>query len=95
MAFPAVQLFVERVTATVEDFALTDANAVLVVEICRQAGRLAARDRVRRTSRRGAGVEGLAAGLDDSLRLLGATRRASRAEGTGRCGPSSIGAMVC
>ena len=26
-AFPAVQLFVERVTAIVEDFALTDANA--------------------------------------------------------------------
>src|SRR6266851_2407794 len=32
--FPAVQLFVERVTAIVEDFALTDANAPLVVEIC-------------------------------------------------------------
>ena len=35
-AFPAVQLFVERVTAIVEDFALTDANAPLVVEICRR-----------------------------------------------------------
>src|SRR5712692_6894036 len=32
--FPAVQLFVERVTAIVEDFALTDANAPSVVEIC-------------------------------------------------------------
>jgi DNA-binding winged helix-turn-helix (wHTH) protein len=35
-AFPAVQLFVERVTAIVEDFALTDANAPLVVAICRR-----------------------------------------------------------
>src|SRR5882757_4170373 len=34
--FPAVQLFVERVAAIVEDFALTDANAPLVVEICRR-----------------------------------------------------------
>src|SRR5205085_11320480 len=34
--FPAVQLFVERVTAVVEDFTLTDANAPLVVEICRR-----------------------------------------------------------
>src|SRR4029077_9786616 len=34
-AFPAVQLFVERVTAIVDDFALTDANAPLVTEICR------------------------------------------------------------
>ena len=34
--FPAVQLFVERVSAIVEDFELTDANAPLVVEICRK-----------------------------------------------------------
>src|SRR3954468_13927617 len=35
-AFPAVQLFVERVTAIVEDFVLTEANAASVVEICRR-----------------------------------------------------------
>jgi predicted ATPase/DNA-binding winged helix-turn-helix (wHTH) protein len=34
--FPAVQLFVERATAIVEDFALTDANAPVVAEICRR-----------------------------------------------------------
>ena len=39
-AFPAVQLFVERVTGTVEDFALTDANAVAVAEICQRLDRL-------------------------------------------------------
>src|SRR6266852_2783477 len=36
IAFPAVQLFVERVTAIIEDFALTDANAPAVVQICRR-----------------------------------------------------------
>src|SRR6266853_5398286 len=35
-AFPAVQLFVERVTAIVEDFALTDANAQSAAEICQR-----------------------------------------------------------
>ncbi|MFZ0207771.1 MAG: hypothetical protein WAL59_16990, partial [Roseiarcus sp.] len=35
-AFPAVQLFVERVTAIIEDFALTDSSARPVVEICRR-----------------------------------------------------------
>src|SRR6266567_4699788 len=35
-AFPAVQLFVERVTDVVEDFALTDANAPLIAEICQR-----------------------------------------------------------
>src|SRR5439155_3122853 len=35
-AFTAIQLFVERVTAIVEDFALTDENASTVAEICRR-----------------------------------------------------------
>src|SRR5271170_190300 len=34
MAFPAVQLFVERATAVTEDFVLSDADAPLAVEIC-------------------------------------------------------------
>src|SRR5258708_23036692 len=34
--FPTVQLFVERVTAIVEDFALTDVNVPQVVEICQR-----------------------------------------------------------
>src|SRR6516162_5822675 len=34
--FPAVQLFVERASAVVEDFALNDANAPLIGEICRK-----------------------------------------------------------
>src|SRR5258706_3630813 len=35
-AFSAVQLFVERVSAVVEDFALTDANTPPIGEICRR-----------------------------------------------------------
>ena len=74
-AFPAVQLFVERVTAIVEDFALTDANAPLVVAICRRLDGLPLAIEFAAPRVEVLGVEGLAARLDDSLRLLGAQRR--------------------
>src|SRR5713101_1720221 len=73
--FPAVQLFVERVTAIVETFALTDANAPLVVEICRRLDGLPLAIEFAAPRVEALGVEGLAAHLDDSLRLLGAGRR--------------------
>ena len=76
-AFPAVQLFVERVTAIVEDFALTDANARLVVAICRRLDGLPLAIEFAAPRVEVLGVEGLAARLDDSLRLLGAQRRAA------------------
>jgi predicted ATPase/DNA-binding winged helix-turn-helix (wHTH) protein len=75
--FPAVQLFVERVTATVEDFTLTDANAPLVVEICRRLDGLPLAIEFAAPRVEVLGVEGLAARLDDSLPLLGARRRAA------------------
>jgi predicted ATPase/DNA-binding winged helix-turn-helix (wHTH) protein len=74
-AFPAVQLFVERVTAVVEDFALTDANAPLVVEICRRLDGLPLAIEFAAPRVAMLGVEGLAARLDDSLPLLVARRR--------------------
>ena len=74
-AFPAVQLFVERVTATVEDFALTDANAPLVVEICRRLDGLPLAIEFAAPRVEVLGIEGLAARLDDSLQLLGVRRR--------------------
>jgi predicted ATPase/DNA-binding winged helix-turn-helix (wHTH) protein len=75
--FPAVQLFVERVTAVVEDFALTDANAALVVEICRRLDCLPLAIEFAAPRVEVLGVEGLAARLDVSLPLLGAGRRAA------------------
>src|SRR6185295_20258633 len=77
-AFPAVQLFVERVTAIVEDFALTDANAPLVVEICRRLDGLPLAIEFAAPRVAVLGVEGLAAGLDDSLPLLATGRRTAR-----------------
>ena len=74
-AFPAVQLFVERVTAIVEDFALTDANAPLVVAICRRLDGLPLAIEFAAPRVEVLGIEGLAAGLDDSFRLLGTQRR--------------------
>ena len=70
-----MQLFVERVTAIVEDFALTDANAPAVVEICRRLDGLPLAIEFAAPRVEVLGVEGLAARLDDSLQLLGARRR--------------------
>ncbi len=78
-AFPAVQLFVERVTAIVEDFALTDANAPSVVRICRRLDGLPLAIEFAAPRVEVLGVEGLAARLDQSLPLLGTRRRATTA----------------
>jgi len=74
-AFPAVQLFVERVTAIVEDFALTDANAQPVVEICQRLDGLPLAIEFAAPRVEVLGVEGLATHLDDSLPLLRGRRR--------------------
>ncbi|MEA2741439.1 MAG: hypothetical protein QOH05_4746, partial [Acetobacteraceae bacterium] len=74
-AFPAVQLFVERVTAIVEDFALTDANAALVVAICRRLDGLPLAIEFAAPRVEALGVEGLAARLDDNLRRLSGVQR--------------------
>ena len=70
-----MQLFVERATEVVEDFALTDANAPRVVEICRRLDGLPLAIEFAACGVAVLGVEFLAAGLDDSLRLLAARRR--------------------
>jgi predicted ATPase len=73
-----VQLFVERVTAIVEDFTLTDANTQLVVRICRRLDGLPLAIELAAPGVEALGVEGLAARLDVSLRRpFGAQRRAA------------------
>jgi predicted ATPase/DNA-binding winged helix-turn-helix (wHTH) protein len=74
-AFPAVQLFVERVTAIVEDFALTDANAQPVGEICRRLDGLPLAIEFAAPRVEVLGVQGLADRLGDSFPSLGARRR--------------------
>ena len=74
-AFPAVQLFVERVSAIVEDFALTDANAPLIVEICQRLDGLPLAIEFAAPRVAVLGVEGLATHLDGGLPLLRARRR--------------------
>jgi predicted ATPase/DNA-binding winged helix-turn-helix (wHTH) protein len=73
--FSAVQLFVERATAVVEDFMLTDANAPLVGEICRRLDGLPLAIEFAAPRVEALGVEGLAAHLDDSLPLSAVRRR--------------------
>ncbi len=74
-SFPAVQLFVERVTAIVEDFVLTDENAPAVAEICRGLDGLPLAIEFAAPRVEVLGVEGLAVRLDDSLQLLGSRHR--------------------
>jgi predicted ATPase/DNA-binding winged helix-turn-helix (wHTH) protein len=76
-AFPAVQLFVARATAIVEDFRLTDANASLVVAICRRLDGLPLAIEFAAPRVEALGVGALAARLDDNFQLLGTQRRAA------------------
>src|ERR1700742_4118830 len=73
--FPADQMFVERGPAIGEDFVLTDANASLVVAICRRLDGLPLAIEFAAPHVEVLGIEGLAARLDDSLRQLSGTRR--------------------
>ena len=73
-AFPAPQLFVDRVTAIVQDFVLTDANAPLVVGICLKLDGLPLAIEFAAPRVEVLGIEGLASRLDDGL-LMGGRRR--------------------
>jgi predicted ATPase/DNA-binding winged helix-turn-helix (wHTH) protein len=75
--FPAVQLFIERASAVVEDFALNDANAPLIGEICRKLDGLPLAIEFAAPLVEVLGVEGVAAHLDESLPVLSARHRRS------------------
>ena len=69
-----MRLFVERATAVVEDFVLSDADAPLVVEICRRLDGLPLAIEFAAARVEVLGIQGLATHLNNSLQFLG-TRR--------------------
>ena len=75
LQFPAVQLFVERATAALSEFVLTDADAASAGAICRRLDGIALAIEFAAARIEAFVVRGLAAGLDDRLRLLTAGRR--------------------
>lgn len=76
LAFPGVQLFVERAAATnLSGFRLSDADAPLVAEICRRLDGIALAIELAASCAEAFGVRELAARLDDRFRLLTTGRR--------------------
>jgi DNA-binding winged helix-turn-helix (wHTH) protein len=77
LAFPAVQLFVERAVASQDTFELTDADAPIVAQLCRRLDGIALAIEIAAGRVDTFGVAQLASGLDDRLRLLMRGRRTS------------------
>jgi len=75
LAFPAVQLFVERVAASLGGFELSDADAPFVVDLCAKLDGIPLAIEFAAARVDGFGVQGLASRLDDCLRLLSSGRR--------------------
>ena len=75
LAFPAVQLFVERAIASVEDFELHDADAPVVAAICRKLDGIALAIELAATRIDAFGPRELSNLLDDRFRLLRQDRR--------------------
>ncbi len=70
LAFPAVELFVERAAAGLGEYELNDADAPIVAEICRQLDGIPLAIEFAAARLDAFGIAGLAARLDDRLRLL-------------------------
>ena len=70
LGFPAIQLFVERVTWTIDDFELSDADAPIVANICRSLDGIALAIELAAGRVDAFGVRDLAAHLNDRLRQV-------------------------
>jgi predicted ATPase/DNA-binding winged helix-turn-helix (wHTH) protein len=70
LTFSAVQLFVERAVASVDDFHLSDADAPVVADICRKLEGIALAIELAATRVDAFGIRELAALLNDRFRLL-------------------------
>jgi predicted ATPase/DNA-binding winged helix-turn-helix (wHTH) protein len=77
LVFPAVQLFVERVTASLDTFELKNTEAPIVADICRRLDGIPLAIELAAGQVEVVGVTGLAALLDDRFRLLTKGRRTS------------------
>jgi len=75
LAFPAVELFVERAAECMGEFELTDEDALVVAEICRKLDGIPLAIELAAARVETFGVRGLAARLDDRFRLLTSGRR--------------------
>jgi len=75
LAFPAVQLFVERAAADLGEFELSDANASTVADICRKLDGIPLAIELAAARVDTLGVGRVAAQLDDRFRLLTIGRR--------------------
>ncbi|MEJ0015806.1 MAG: winged helix-turn-helix domain-containing protein [Acetobacteraceae bacterium] len=75
IAYPAVQLFVERAAASVDTFELTDAIAPIVADICRRLDGIPLAIELAAARVDAFGVRELAARLNDRIRLLTRGRR--------------------
>jgi len=70
LGFPAIQLFVERVAASLDEFELCDADAPLAADICRRLDGLPLAIEFAAARVEAFGIQGLAAHLDDCLGFL-------------------------
>jgi predicted ATPase/DNA-binding winged helix-turn-helix (wHTH) protein len=75
LLFPGIQLFVDRASAVLDDFELTDADAPVVADICRHLDGIPLAIELAASRVDAFGVRGLAERLDDRFRLLTSGRR--------------------
>lgn len=75
LAFPSVQLFVERAAASLGSFELADDDAPIVADICRRLDGIALAIEIAASRVDTFGITGLAAGLNDRFQLLMHGRR--------------------
>jgi predicted ATPase len=75
LAFPAVQLFVERAAGSMGEFELDDADAPIVAEICRKLDGVPLAIEFAASRIDAIGVRGIAARLEGGLRTLTGGRR--------------------
>jgi predicted ATPase/DNA-binding winged helix-turn-helix (wHTH) protein len=75
LGFPALQLFVERAAASLDEFELSDPDAPIVADICRRLDGMALAIELAAARVDAFGVRGVASRLDDRFQLLTKGRR--------------------